>query len=361
MYHAAENAVTVEVKNGKATASVNGKNNVPIDTFTNESDAAVYAMDGYNLIIDTRDEATTYNNFTLTYVQNGKEYSVDEWRKLDEAEKGNYSIKVTYSSDALELTEETMTACVEWILGDDCSDEEAKERCRALLDDTGKLPQENYNKAFEVYVSAYYSDLSRIERYGKAPTMRSYYLNTYLATDEKGNLQYDNFVVILQNIYFCYFTTDSGVAVSTTGYFKDVADITADSPETIDALFASMHTASSDIISVNYFIYLMRVAMYALIVWLIIALLVSLCGWIGQCEALKRYGMAFKSFSTFWLVSGFAAAISALIGSFFLSQTANFWIGAGLFIGLSAIRCIEQNIYAFRNQKRNTNAENDEG
>lgn len=352
MYHAAENAVTVEVKDGKAIASVNGEKNTVINTFTNEADAAKYAMNGYHLIIDTRDEATTYNDFTLTYVLNGEEYSSEEWQKLAEAEKNNYSVKVGYSSASLELTKEKMAAYVAWILGEDCADKETKERCRALLDDTGKLPPENYNEAYELYVSAYYSDLSKIERYGEVPTMRSYYVNTYLATDEKGNLKYDNFAVILQNVYFCYFTTDSGVLVSTTGYFRDVADIKADSPETVDALFSSMHAASSGIISVNYFLYLVRVAMLALITWLVTALLVSICGWIGKCEALKKYGAAFKSYSTFWLFSGFAAAVSAFAGSFFLSQTINFWLGAGLFIGLSVIRCIEQNIYTFVKQKK---------
>lgn len=352
LYHMTENAVTVEVKDGQAIASVGGEKNTVIDTFTSEADAAVYAMNGYHLIIDTRDEATTYNDFTLTYVLNGKKYSAAEWQKLEETEKNNYSVKVTYSSDSLKLTKEKMSAYVTWLLGEDCTDEEAKLRCRSLLDASGELPPEKYNEAFELYASAFYSDLSKIERYGKVPTMRSYYLNTYLATDAHGNLKYDNFVVILQNIYFCYFTTDSGVSVSTTGYFKDVADSIADSPKTVDALFASMHTASSGIVSVNYYLYLMRVAMFALIVWLITALLVSVCGWIGKCETLKAYSSAFKSFSSFWLFSGFAAAVSAFIGSFFLSRTANFWLGSGLFIGLSVIRCIEQNIYTFIQQKR---------
>ena len=360
LYGAADNAVTLEIKDGKAVASVGGKNDLAIDTFTNESDTAKYAKNGYNLIIDTRDEATTYNDFTLIYILNGKEYSAEDWRDLSESEKKNYSVRVNYSSVALELTEENTSEYVAWILGEDCTNKSAKESCRALFDDAGKLPEKNYNAAYELYVSAYYSDLSKIERYGKAPTMRSYYMNTYLATDKNGNLKYENFVVILQNIYFCYFTSDSGVSVSTTGYFSDIADISVDSHETIDKLFLSMHDASAKIDLVNYFLYLMRVAMLALIAWLVTALLVSICGWVGKCNLLKEYGLAFKSFSTFWLFSALIAAISAFAGSFFLSRTASFWLGAGLFIGLTVIRAIEQNIYAFAKYKKEANDEEKE-
>lgn len=360
MYGAADNAITLEVKDGKATASVGGKNGVAIDTFTNESDAATYAKNGYNLIIDTRNESTTYNDFTLIYVLNGKEYSAEDWQKISESEKKNYSVRVNYSSVALALTEENTSGYVAWILGEECTNKSAKESCRSLLDDDGKLPEKNYNAAYELYVSTYYSDLSKIERYGKAPTMRSYYMNTYLATDKNGNLKYDNFVVILQNIYFCYFTTDSGVSVSTTGYFADIADISVDSPEAMDKLFSSMHNASSKIDLVNYFIYLMRVSMLAMIAWLLTALLISICGWVGKCSILKEYGLAFKSFSTFWLFSALIAAISAFAGSFFLSRTASFWLGAGLFIGLTVIRVIEQNIYAFAKYKKEANNEEKE-
>ena len=352
MYNIAENSVTLEVKGGKASADFGGEKNTSIDTFTRESDAEIYAKNGYNLIIDTRDEATTYNDFALTYILNDKEYSTEEWRNLSESEKKNYSVKVNYSSEALKLTAENTSLYVEWILGDECTDKDAKESCRALLDESGMLPEKNYNAAYELYVSTYYSDISKVERYGKAPTMRSYYMNTYLATDRNGNLKYDNFAVILQNIYFCYFTTDSGVAVSVSGYFKDIAEISANSPESIDALFKSMRSASSGIVSVNYFLYLVRTAMFALIAWLATALLVSVCGWIGKCEELRDYGSAFKSFGTFWLFSAFVAAVAAFTGSFFLSNTVSFWLGAGLFIGLSVIRNIEQNVYAFIRYKK---------
>ena len=351
MYNVVENNVNIEIKDGKAISSVNGKTNIVIDTFINEEDAISYAMNDYQIIIDTRDEATTYNDFTLTYVLNDEEYSAEEWKKLDESEKKNYSVKINYSSNSLELTSENTAEYVKWILGDDCIDKKAKERCQALLDEEGNLPSENYNDVYELYVSTYYSDLSKVERYGKAPTMRSYYMNTYLSTDENGNLKYKNFVVILQNIYFCYFTTDTGIVVSSNGYFKNVSSVLMNSPKTVDTLFGNLHKASSDIVSVNYFIYLVRVAMFALIAWGITAFVVSICGWILKCQPLKYYSLAFKSFSTFWLFSGFLSAISAFIGSFFLSQTTNFWLGAGLLIGLSVIRCIEQNIYIFVKQQ----------
>ncbi len=192
LYKAADNAVTTEVKDGKARASIRGENDAAIDTFANDADAAVYSLNGYNLIIDTRDEATTYNDFTLTYVLNGKEYSAEEWRSLSEKEKKIYSVKVNYSSSALVLTKEKAEGYAAWILGAECDDKAAKEKCRALLNDAGELPEKNYNAAYELYVSAYYSDLSKIERYGKAPTMRSYYMNTYLAADKNGDLKYDS-------------------------------------------------------------------------------------------------------------------------------------------------------------------------
>lgn len=360
LYSATDNAITLEMKDGKAMATISGKKDVAIDTFTNELDATKYAKNGYNLIIDTRDEATTYNDFTLIYILNGKEYSAEDWHNISDSEKKNYSVKVNYSSTALTLTEENTSRYVSWILGEECTNNSAKESCRALLDDTGKLPKENYNAAYELYVSTYCSDLSKIERYGKAPTMRSYYMNTYLATDADGNLKHDNFVVILQNIYFCYFTTDSGTSVNTTGYFKDVADISVRSHETVDKLFLSMHNASAKIDFVNYFLYLVRVAMLAMITWLATALLISICGWIGKCQLLKEYGLAFKSYSTFWLFSGVVAALSAFAGSFFLSKTACFWVSAGIFIGFTLIRVIEQNVYVFIKYKRTLHKEEKE-
>ena len=53
-------------------------------------------------------------------------------------------------------------------------------------------------------------------------------------------------------------------------------------------------------------------------------------------------------------------AVLSFVGSFFLSRTAGFWLGAGLYIGLAVFRAIEQNIYVFAKRRKEAREEAEE-
>ena len=349
LYHAVDNGLTLTVENGRASTALNGSEDAKIDTFQSDSE---FITNGYELIVDTHQEATDYNDFSVEYLRDGEPITAAEWKKLTEQGDTQCSMKFSYSPNALVITAQKAQAYADWLLGEECTDADAQQSCRDLLNEDGTVPEENYNALYELYVLTRYPGVSDTERYGKVPTMRSYYFRTYLTADDHGEPRYSNYVLLLRNIYYVSFTTASGTPVTISGYFRDVPDMTVQTAADVDTLLQAMHTGARSVTAVNYFVFMVRVALFGIIAWLAVALIVSLVAWAAGVAELRSYGTALCSMASFWLLGAVPGAVAAFAGSFFLSRTADFWLAAGLFLVLPVLRCLEQNIYEILQYKK---------
>lgn len=356
LYQAVDKGLTLTIEDGRASAALRGSENIKIDTF--QSDPG-FSENGYQLIVDTYPEATDYNDFTVEYLHDGEPISAAEWQQLTGRGDTKCALKFNYSPDAVILTAQKVQECVNWLLGSECSDVNAQKSCRDLMDRDGTVPEENYNALYELYVLTRYPGVSDTERYGNVPTMRSYYFRTYLTADDHGEPRYSNYVLVLQNIYYVSFTTAGGTPVTVSGYFRDLPNMTVETEADVDTLLQAMHTGARSLTAVNYFVFMVRVALFGIIAWLAAALLASLAAWAAGAVSLCSYGTALRSMASFWLLGAVVGAAAAFAGSFFLSRTADFWLAAGLFLVLPVLRCLEQNMYEVLQYKKQAKLQTD--
>ena len=79
-----------------------------VDTFSVSADAAAYAVNGYNLVVDTR-SADAYDDFEAYYISNdgkGQEITPEEYATLSDVAKRNFEFKIRYTARELVLTDD---------------------------------------------------------------------------------------------------------------------------------------------------------------------------------------------------------------------------------------------------------------
>ena len=87
--------ISVTVKDGKAEVTSGGKA-VLINTFTEEDDRQKYSVNGYQLIVDSREVADIYDDFEAYCIDKdgGEEITYEEYLKLDAQNKKQYRFAV---------------------------------------------------------------------------------------------------------------------------------------------------------------------------------------------------------------------------------------------------------------------------
>lgn len=175
------NGISVTVNGGAIITS--GGEDVLINTFTDENDRKEYSLNGYNLIVDSRNVASVYDDFTA-YCKNydgNKEISYDEYLSLGEKEKSDYFFGVRYSGREKQITAEDVVQYTEYFNG--LSDGNAKSQYTELTDKKAQMTEEEYkNSLYSLYVNCYYPDM--LKTVGESvPTLRNYYYGLTLNSE----------------------------------------------------------------------------------------------------------------------------------------------------------------------------------
>ena len=127
-----------------------------VDTFSVSADAAAYAVNGYNLVVDTR-SADAYDDFEAYYISNdgkGQEITPEEYATLSDVAKRNFEFKIRYTARELVLTDD-LTAEHEKYLKDKGSESFAE-----LSKKQGEMPRAEYRRqVYRLYVKEYYPDV----------------------------------------------------------------------------------------------------------------------------------------------------------------------------------------------------------
>ena len=361
-----EDSIQLKIDNGKFYSS---KIRDLKQELTVSAADSTYDIDGYELIIDTRDSKTNYNDFTLNYSK-GKDaekvtISYEEYLKLDFEVQSNYTMELTYSNHSLELTDDKINSYLTYLLSS--KDETVLSNTKKLLVDD-KIPKENYNSLYELYCKTYYPSFSSIEKYGSVPTMRTYYINTYLGTDTTGKMRHTKFLVILDDSLFTYFLDENGNTHNISGYVQNQSFnllnqslSVEEGKKNVDSFIKLTFKSCKNITFFNYFVYVMRMAVFLIIGWLILGIIFSIIGTILKDTFLRNYFRMLNLSALFFLFSGVVAAIASFALSFILPSGIVYYLSISFILATIFVRTILQIIHVHGENKERINEQTNTG
>ncbi len=361
-----EDSIQLKIDNGKFYSSKTGDLKQELTVSAADS---TYDIDGYELIIDTRDSKTNYNDFTLNYSK-GKDaekvtISYEEYLKLDSEVQTNYTMELTYSNHSLELTDDKINYYLTYLLSS--KDETVLSNTKKLLVDD-KIPKENYNSLYELYCKTYYPSFSSIEKYGSVPTMRTYYINTYLGTDTSGKMRHTKFLVILDDSLFTYFLDEKGNTHNISGYVQNQSFnllnqslSVEEGKKNVDSFIKLTFKSSKNITFFNYFVYVMRMAVFLIIGWLILGIIFSIIGTILKDTFLRNYFRMLNLSALFFLFPGVVAAIASFALSFILPSGIVYYLSISFILATIFVRTILQIIHVHGENKEKINEQTNTG
>ena len=146
---------------------------VAIDTFSNADDARRYSSEGYDLIVDTRNTAYVFVEFTAfcRHRQNGTRIPYEDWRALSKEKQSEYYFAAEYSAAEKIISSEDAREYISYLE----TIEDARDELKAVIDGKNDLTQEQYfNALYELYIKHYYPDMYASTG-ENAPTLRNYY------------------------------------------------------------------------------------------------------------------------------------------------------------------------------------------
>lgn len=340
-----DNAISIKIENGHAEY-VNETVDLIINSFVSKTDKEMYSSNGYNVIVDLRDNSKLYNDCKITYVKDDLVIEYDEYIELGDAKKEEYTIRREYGNDAVVFSKEIVDSYVSFI--NEHGSDEDKQELEALLTD-GEIDSEKYGDIYELYFESKYS----IE----ATTMRDYYLSVYLSVDDDGATLFDNYVILLHDIALASWHTDNGQVMSLSGYYADInIEVGGDNyAQESDELAVAVFDANKSSLAINYALYMGSAIFTIVFIWLLLPMFISIIGFLTKYASISNYGEMAKTMGGFWLGSVIPSLLFVIIASFFMSQTYVFYLSIGVLLAVNILRTIIHfipNINEERKEKR---------
>ena len=326
----------------KAALTVeNGKlySDKQVNTFIDESDAASYGVNGYNLIIDTRPVSALDDFQAYCLSTDGQEISYEDYLALGEEERAKYEFKIRYTPDELVLTDDKVEGFEQYL--STSPDEDILKQYYELIEIKNETSSEEYkSKIYALYVSAYYPDISAYERNGEVPLLRSYYYRNYLNTND---IQKSLF--IFEDVLLGYFETDGGLSLTVYGYFNKVADgaLTKDmTDEFILDTFSSSVSLSANVYLMNIVRFIPIFVGVPLLLAFIVKLIIT---FYIKDEKYKGYGVCFKIQCSYLAWAALFTAIITFICGYFVSSNILNTLPLTIFALIMAARTVVYLIY----------------
>lgn len=362
-----ENSVQIKLEDGNFFSSKSSDYKKELTVSPNDD---TYDKDGYELVIDTRDSKSNYNDFILSYSKGKGDDKItityEEYLKLDSDLQSNYTMEVTYSSHSLELTEEKIQSYLDYLLAS--KDQSILSETNKLLVDA-KVPIANYTSLYELYCKAYYPSFSSIEKYGSVPMMRTYYINNYLGTGTNGKRKNSKFLVILDDSLFTYFLDEQGNSHNIAGYMKGQTFLLSnqdlsieEGKKNVDSFIRLAFKANKNITLFNYLVYTIRMAIFLIIGWLVLGIIFSIIGTILKDPFVRNYFRMLNLSALFFLFSGVVASILAFVLSFVLPTGIIYYLSISFILATIFTRTILQIIHVHHeNNEQENNPQTDTG
>ena len=318
-----ENGLTVKVEDKKVVSGVNENfnNGVVINTFTNPVDE-VFKVDGYNLIWDTRQLATTYDDFKIVCEsKNGdKEISYEDYKTtLSDSAKNDYEIKVKYSGIAIAFTSERVDGYLNYLDRTCMESDEAynavisKEYKKLITDKaSGTINESDYiNYVYELYVKAYYPEIEGKDAFAEVPVVRTWYVENIFKNKEQ-----KNYIAVLEDMLIGDFVADNGVPVHFNGYYLKLDGNITDGDTLVKGAFDGSLAINLNV----YFINLLTITPLLILVPVILALIMWIVAKALKIDEYIRFGADLKIVCSFVLVTSLLTFLFSIAASFMLPQ-----------------------------------------
>lgn len=284
--------------------------------------------DGFKLVIDTNPAATAFDDFTLLCKDaGGAELSYEEYLLLPDAQRKNCSVSFEYSGKPLDVTakQAEYTAYL-----DSVSDASADGYDGGVATaygelnhkkSSGEIAEEEYAvEIYTLFARSYYPSYSHVESYGKAPTLRTYYIRM----SSEGS----DYLILLDDTCICEFTTEGGITVNFCSYYSGVDDAAvlteemsaADKRAGIDAFIKDCFAGSGGFVFLVYFISACKLVLPLLAIMLFLALLAFAIAKINHIKTGAKYYESFKILGNYLFYSAAVAFLFAIILSFFFER-----------------------------------------
>lgn len=300
-------SLSIESKRARADRHIN--------TYADDGDKAEYAMNGYDLIVDTR-PSDMLIEFTQVAVKGGTEIGYESYLALTEAEKSDYKLETRYTDKELIITTalvEKITGYLNGISAEGSTGYNAKAAAAygKLKEEKANYSEEEYGKQlYYLYVQFYYSSVASAYYSAKAPVLRDYYYRNYIVANKA------YYFYLFDEMCAGSFKTDGGVPVVFGGYFNKCAD------GEVDDIGGLIKTAFYDTVGYTFGSYFMGAVMqlpYLIFIPLILALLLWGVGKAVKNGWEKTFSGCFKTVNAFIWFSGLLTALLTFVLGFFVS------------------------------------------
>lgn len=302
----ADGQLGIKVSGGELTAER------VADTFLKDADAARYAVNGYGLVVDTR-PADAFDDFEAYYISNdGKEQTITlaEYESLSDVAKRNFEFKIRYTAKELVLTDALCAEHEAYLTGIN------SESFLKLRDKKGELSADEYRKqVYNLYVKAYYPDLSAYESTGGAPLLRNYYFHNYVNGGVK------KYLFIFDDSLVGSFETDGGMAVSFYGFYKHFPDgKTFLTEDEADGFILQSFSATASFSSYIYLMNMLRLLPFIALMPLLLAVIAYCTLRILKSPLGRSLGGSMKIIGSYLFVGSLISAVVTFICGYFVPR-----------------------------------------
>lgn len=317
-----------------------GKSDRQINTYTSDADKAAYALNGYDLIVDTR-PSDTLVAFECVAIKGDEKLGYEEYLELSSAKRSDYKLAVECSSaEALVITDEDVEKYEAYFAS--VSDEAAEKYNKSAVESYAELIRkasmaaEEYRKElYFLYVQNYYPKVRSVYEGAKAPVLRDYYYANYINKDTA------YYLFVLDDMIAGSFETDKGVPMVFGGYFDNSAN---GAVTDIHSLIKQTYYDTASYTFVSYFVS----AMMQLPTIVFIPLILAFVMW-GANKLIKRgteqrFGGCYKTVAAFVWVSALLSSLAVFIGGFLTAARTMYKFFPLIFGLILLIRAIVHNV-----------------
>ena len=324
-----------------------------INTFDNESDS-IYKYENFNLILDTRDQNTTYDDFAfIAKDKSGNEISYTPKMIGD----SNYTFTFNYSGKTLDvlLKQNDYENYLTTISSIDYEryNKLAKADYDSLKAKKESLSEQEYgNKIYELYITYYYPKLTDLGSTSAVPILRGYYYTKFITQNISQNsiMIFDNMVTInyinssKQNFIFDgYFSVTGGTIIVGKDASVDVAKSSIH--QLLNKTYQGGFALNFTVYFVNLFrltpIPLLYVAVFALADFLIYRYKKIKVSFLDNCLI----------YSSFLNIPSLFCGFFGLVLTILLTKGVSFSITIYVLFGLTLLRALTQILFALYTKK----------
>lgn len=336
--------IVLRAQGGKISAELDGQP-AYIDSKLNDPE---YTVNGYIVVVDTR-PAEAYDDFTAYCVNGeGAEINYEQFLSLSKDEQSGYEFKLRYSPNELTLSPE-LTAAHEKYLTDSKNADFAE-----LQKNKQDLSKADYaKKVYELYIKAYYPDLSKYETNGGPPLLRNYYLQYILDGANK-------FFFVFNDLCTATFFTNGGMERSFYGFYDELATgyvCSAQQSESfarnaVDEFIYSLHSASSPVIVQDCFFGSMSLVPVVAIALVLFAVLLYFIFRKANRDWCYGFGACLKLLCGYSHYAALFSALITLICGFFMPKKLLLMLEVLVFAAVLSLRAIIFIVMEFMRIKR---------